>query len=162
MPKKKSQRNSRAVTPTPNSTAPVKPWVKWSAIIVVLALLAAVMLAAMSAPPANAATPTASASVCNPIDSDTDGIQNNNDADIDGDDIVNGKDDDIDGDGIANSADTDPAATNCEQSTTPPVLNENLTTDGAPNVPQFGWQWIVGVLAIGFGYLTLRQVRRRK
>ena len=162
MPKKKSQRNSRAVTPTPNSTASVKPWVKWSAIIVVLALLAAVMLAAMSVPPANAATPSASPTVCKPIDSDNDGIQNNTDPDIDGDGVVNGKDDDIDGDGVSNANDNDPAATNCEQSTTPPALNENLTTDGTPKAPQLGWQWIVGVLAIGFGYLTLRQVRRRK
>jgi hypothetical protein len=160
VPKKKSQRNSRAVETTPPTT--IKPWVKWSAIIIIVSLLAAVMLAAITSTPTNAATPSATPSVCKPIDTDNDGIMNNNDSDIDGDGTVNGKDDDIDGDGVLNSNDNDPAATNCEESTTPPALNENLNTDGSVKAPQFAWQWIVGVLAIGFGYLTLRQVRRRK
>ena len=160
MPKKKSKRNSRAAAPAPST--PVKPWVKWSAIIIIVTLLAAVMLAAITSTPSSAATPTATPTVCAPIDTDNDGIMNNNDSDIDGDGIVNGKDDDIDGDGVLNADDNDPAATNCEKSTTPPALNENLTTEGTPKAPQLSWQWIVGVLAIGFGYLTLRQVRRRK
>lgn len=87
---------------------------------------------------------------------------NNSDADIDGDNIVNGRDEDIDGDGILNGEDNDPAATNCEQSTTPPALNEELTVDGTPKNSGIAWQWIIGVLAIGFGYLTLRQVRRHR
>lgn len=160
MPKKKSQRNPRVVVIEPSK--PVKPWVRWSAIIVILALLFSIMLAAMTSAPSSAATPSGSPSVCEPIDTDGDGIQNNNDSDIDGDGIVNGKDDDIDGDGIANTEDTDPAATNCEQSTTAPDLNEELNVDGTQKASGFAWQWIVGVLAIGFGYLTLRQVRRRK
>jgi hypothetical protein len=158
MPKKKSQRNSRAEVVTPST--PIKPWVRWSAIIVILALLVSIMLATVSSAPASAAS--TSPSVCAPIDTDNDGIKNNSDADIDGDEIVNGKDDDIDGDGDANSTDTDPAATNCEKSTTVPELNEDLTVDGTAKPVEVAWQWIVGVLAIGFGYLTLRQVRRRK
>jgi hypothetical protein len=160
MPKKKSQRNPRPAITEP--TKPVKPWVRWSAIIVILALLFSIMLAAMTSAPSSAATPSTSPSVCKPIDTDGDGIQNNSDSDIDGDGIVNGKDDDIDGDKIANSQDTDPAATNCEQSTEVPDLNEELNVDGTEKSTGFAWQWIVGVLAIGFGYLTLRQVRRRK
>jgi hypothetical protein len=162
MPKKKSQRNSRAVIVEPSK--PVKPWVRWSAIIVIFALLVSIMLAAISSAPAKAATiaPSASPSVCKPIDTDHDGIPNNQDSDIDGDGIVNGKDPDIDGDGIPNAQDTDPAATNCEQSTTPPALNDNLNVDGTQKVSGIAWQWVIGVLAIGFGYLTLRQARRRK
>jgi hypothetical protein len=160
MPKKKSQRNSRAVVSEPSK--PIKPWVRWSAIIVILALLFSIMLAAMTSAPSSAATPATSPSVCKPIDTDGDGIQNNSDSDIDGDGIVNGKDNDIDGDGIENSKDTDPAATNCEQSTTVPDLNEELKVDGTAKSTGLAWQWVVGVLAIGFGYLTLRQVRRRK
>jgi len=160
VPKKKSQRNSRAVIVEPSK--PVKPWVRWSAIIVIFALLFSIMLAAITSAPAKAATPSVSPSVCMPIDTDNDGIQNNSDSDIDGDGIVNGRDEDIDGDGVVNGQDNDPAATNCEKSTTPPALNEELTVDGKPKNEGIAWQWIVGVLAIGFGYLTLRQVRRRK
>lgn len=160
MPKKKSQRNSREVVVQPART--VKPWVRWSAIIVIFALLLSIMLAAITSAPSSAATPTATATICKPIDTDGDGIKNNNDADIDGDNIVNGRDEDIDGDGVVNGSDNDPAATNCEQSTTPPALNEELTVDGTPKNSGIAWQWIIGVLAIGFGYLTLRQTRRRK
>jgi hypothetical protein len=160
VPKKKSQRNSRAVVVEPSK--PVKRWVRWSAIIVIFALLFSIMLAAMTTAPSSAATPTQTPTVCAPIDSDSDGIMNNSDADIDGDNIVNGRDEDIDGDGILNGEDNDPAATNCEQSTTPPALNEELTVDGTPKNSGIAWQWIIGVLAIGFGYLTLRQVRRHR
>jgi hypothetical protein len=158
MPKKKSQRNSRAEVVTPST--PVKPWVRWAAIIVILALLFSIMLAAVTSAPASAAS--ASPTVCAQIDTDNDGIKNNSDSDIDGDGIVNGKDEDIDGDNLVNGSDTDPAATNCEKSTTVPELNEELTVDGTAKPVEVAWQWIVGVLAIGFGYLTLRQVRRRK
>lgn len=160
MPKKKSQRSPRVEYS--EASRPVKPWVRWSAIIVILALLFSIMLAAMTTAPSSAATPSSTPTVCAPIDTDGDGIKNNNDSDIDGDGIVNGKDDDIDGDNILNANDTDPAATNCEQSTTAPDLNEELTVDGKAKSNGFAWQWIAGVLAIGFGYLTLRQVRRRK
>ncbi len=158
MPKKKSQR--KAVVPVEQSKTSVKPWIRWSAIIVIFALVFSIMLAAFSFAPASAAS--SSPSVCAPIDSDNDGIKNNADPDIDGDDTVNGLDDDIDGDGVENSKDSDPAATNCEESTTPPVLNENLNPDGTSKNVDFAWQWVVGALAIGFGYLTLRQARRRK
>jgi hypothetical protein len=46
------------------------------------------------------------------LDTDSDGIPNNEDPDIDGDGIVNGVDPDIDGDGRANFGDGDPAETN--------------------------------------------------
>lgn len=156
MPKKKNQRKSREVVAEQSNT--IKPWVRWSAIIVILALLFSVMLAAMSTTPASAAS--ASPSICAPIDTDGDGIYNNNDPDVDGDGIVDGEDGDIDGDGIENAKDNDPASTNCEQSTTPPIM---MPPSGSAS-PSAGiaWQWVIGILAIGFGYLTLRQVRRRK
>jgi hypothetical protein len=160
VPKKKSQRNSRAVIQVPAKS--VKPWVRWSAIIVIFALVFSIMLAAMTSAPASAVSPSASPTVCTPIDTDGDGIQNNNDSDIDGDGLVNGMDEDIDGDGVANGEDNDATSTNCEQSTTPPTLNEEFNIDGTKKSPEFAWQWVVGILAIGFGYLTLRQVRRRK
>jgi beta-lactamase regulating signal transducer with metallopeptidase domain len=162
MPKKKSQRNSRAVIIEPSK--PVKPWVRWSAIIVIFALLVSIMLAAISSAPAKAASPSPSPTptVCKPIDTDHDGIPNNLDPDIDGDGLVNGRDSDIDGDGITNAKDNDPAATNCEQSTTPPILNNNLTVDGKPVAGDYAWVWAGGVLVLGFGYLALRRARRRR
>lgn len=158
MPKKKSKSKVRS-NPIEQTTT-TKPWVRWAAIIVVFALLLSVMLVALTTSPSGAATP--SPTLCQPIDSDNDGIINNNDPDIDGDGVVNGKDDDIDGDGVVNSQDNDPAATNCEKSTTPPKINTELTTDGTKKVDEFSWQWIIGLLAIGFGYLTLRRARNRK
>lgn len=135
-----------------------KKWVRWTAMIVVFAMLFSVILAAISSAPASAAS--ASPSSCQPIDTDGDGIYNNDDPDIDGDGTMDGEDSDIDGDGIENKQDNDPASTNCEQSTTPPIM---IAPSGSVDLENgFAWQWIVGVLAIGFGYLTLRQVRRRK
>ena len=156
MPKKKSQRKSREVVA--DQSTPIKPWVRWSAIIVILALLFSVMLAAMTVTPASAAS--ASPTICAPIDTDGDGIYNNNDPDVDGDGIVDGKDSDIDGDGIENAQDNDPASTNCERSTTPPIMMP--PSGSASAATGIAWQWVIGVLAIGFGYLTLRQTRRRK
>lgn len=156
MPKKKNQRKSREVVAEQSKT--IKPWVRWSAIVVILALLFSAMLAAMSTTPASAAS--ASPSICAPIDTDGDGIYNNNDPDVDGDGIVDGEDGDIDGDGIENAKDNDPASTNCELSTTPPIM---MPPSGSASASAgIAWQWVIGILAIGFGYLTLRQVRRRK
>ncbi|MFM6921122.1 MAG: hypothetical protein ACKOXZ_00010, partial [Polynucleobacter victoriensis] len=95
-----------------------------------LLLLVGTIVGALAGTPAKAielrAAPSPSASFsplpsCAPIDTDQDGITNNVDIDIDGDGIVNGNDPDIDGDGIANKQDADPAATNCEASTTVPA-----------------------------------------
>lgn len=164
MPKKKSQRKPAAQVQS--APAKVKPWIRWSAIIVIFALLFSIMLATISSAPAGAATATPTPLVtlteCPAIDTDADGIPNTADSDIDGDGIVNGLDEDIDGDGIANANDNDATSTNCGQSTTPPKLNEELNPDGTEKPFTFSWQWAVGILAIGFGYLTLRQVRRRK
>lgn len=139
---------------------PNKKWVRWAAIVVILAMLFSVMLAAITSAPVSASAASATPTVCEPIDTDGDGIYNNDDPDIDGDGTVDGEDSDIDGDGIANAQDNDPASTNCEMSTTPPIM---IPPAGSVDLANgFSWQWIVGVLAIGFGYLTLRQVRRRK
>lgn len=156
MPKKKSQRNSKPHET--QSTYSVKPWVRWAAIIAIVTLLFSVMLAAMTNTPSNAA-PTETAS-CAPIDTDSDGLTNNQDPDIDGDGIVDAQDDDMDGDGILNKDDTDMAATNCGKSTAVPIMVPAPTVENF--VKGITWQWVVGILAIGFGYLTLRQVRRRK
>jgi hypothetical protein len=159
VPKKKSQRKS---LPQPtNNVSTTKPWVRWASIVVVLAILISVMLAAMSTSPSSAAT-NAPVIMCEPNDTDSDGIMNDNDSDIDGDGLVNAQDDDMDGDGTMNADDTDMAATNCGMSTTKPNLNEELNHDGSPRTSEFSWQWAVGLIAIGFGYLTLRQTRKRK
>ena len=162
MPKQKKKYVPKREATASTEPAGAKRWVRIAAITVIVALLFSVMLAAISSTPSKAATPTPSATTCAPRDTDGDGIINNNDPDIDGDGIVNGKDADIDGDGIPNAQDPDPASTNCEKSTTPPVLNNDLTVDGKQVSTGFAWQWALGILAIAFGYLSLRRARRRK
>lgn len=77
--------------------------------MLVLSLFISLLAGAVSTLPAMADDdPVASLEV----DTDGDGIINNEDSDIDGDGIVNGLDEDIDGDGKPNFDDGDPAETN--------------------------------------------------
>lgn len=116
------QREVIASTANPSALRRKKV-VRVASILVVFALVATVIVGAMSASPAKAAEPASSTVSANTArtltatpepDTDGDGIPNNADPDIDGDGIVNGVDPDIDGDGVANANDSDPAGTNGE------------------------------------------------
>ena len=170
MPKSK-RKVSRAVSDdrVESSTMKVKPWVRWIAIGIILALASSVLAGAITSAPAQAVESSASPSVeeIMPIaevscllDNDNDGVANPDDPDIDGDGAVNGEDDDIDGDKILNGEDGDPAATNCGKNAPPPVIlpePENSSTGSDSS-----WIAIVAVALLGFGYLVLRRVRASK
>jgi F0F1-type ATP synthase membrane subunit c/vacuolar-type H+-ATPase subunit K len=82
------------------------------------------------------------------IDTDGDGIINNEDPDIDGDGIVNGEDSDIDGDGLENFDDGDPTeTTGLDDGGTPPIQGERTLLD--ENV-----QLRNGLSALGAGLLA--------
>lgn len=132
MPKRK-RKVSRAMSDdrAESTTMNVKPWVRWLAIGIILALATSLLAGAITAAPVQAAESSASPSVeeIMPIaettcllDNDNDGVANPDDPDIDGDGNVNGDDEDIDGDGITNFEDGDPAATNCNDDGVPPLM----------------------------------------
>ena len=126
------------------------------AIVIVLALLLSLLAGAFSVAPAQAASinksPKSVKFVQNsaesinykvpmakaPIDTDGDGIVNNEDPDIDNDGVVNANDDDIDGDGILNSGDGDPAATN-GYDTNPPAKPGSFTFAELTETGTLGW-----------------------
>ena len=136
MPKKKSSRpNSSQTSNSPISQADESKSssqirreriVKTGAIVLVLALLLSLLAGAFSVSPAQAANSTVivnsvqiSANDPKAVDTDGDGIENNQDPDVDGDGIVNGEDPDIDGDGIENFDDADPIDTTDVDSNSP-------------------------------------------
>ena len=86
------------------------------------------------------------------LDTDGDGIINNEDPDIDGDGIVNANDPDIDGDGTGNFDDGDPANTNGFDGKTPikpgSFSVENLSESGAVF-------WVVGLGVVAFGLAAI-------
>jgi hypothetical protein len=93
------------------------------------------------------------------VDTDGDGIINNEDPDIDGDGIVNGLDDDIDGDGKPNFEDGDPADTNGGGSLAPeraPVPTLQVLTDGG-----FAWLLIPALAALFVGGLFVLRKKRK-
>ena len=158
MPKSK-RKVSRAVSDdrVESSTMKVKPWVRWIAIGIILALASSVLAGAITSAPAQAVESSASPSVeeIMPIaevscllDNDYDGVANPDDPDIDGDGAVNGEDDDIDGDGITNFEDGDPAATNCNDDGVPPLM---VQTSVIPNTDD----GVLVILGIAFALLTL-------
>lgn len=112
----KNRNHTREVAAATLSPAAVrrKRVVRIASILVIFALVATVIVGAMSASPAKAADFAVTLAATPEPDTDGDGIPNNADPDIDGDGIVNGADPDIDGDGVANGSDSDPAATNGE------------------------------------------------
>ena len=95
------------------------------AISIIAALLLSLLAGALSFTP----TPVASASEAKSVqinaadqdlvDTDGDGLENNQDPDVDGDGVVNGEDPDIDGDGIENFEDADPIDTTDVDSNAP-------------------------------------------
>ena len=124
MPKKKSSRPAASLGSNqdsePKSSSQIRREriVKTGAVVIVLALLLSLIAGAVSFSPAQAAIiGNLSESVqiqqvnTETVDTDGDGIENNQDPDVDGDGLVNGEDNDIDGDGIENFEDADPIDT---------------------------------------------------
>ncbi len=166
MPKPRKKRKPAEAAPAARSRMSVPSWVRWAAITVILMLMLSALVGAVMSAPAKAANSTPSASPsfsplpsCAPIDTDKDGIINNEDSDIDGDSIANGLDDDMDGDGIANAEDKDPASTTCEQSKAPA---QNIVE--AKKKQQDDLIRIVSasaLVSVAVGYFVLRRRRER-
>lgn len=133
-----------------------KQIIRFGAIVLVLSLFISLLAGAVSTLPAMADDdPVASLEV----DTDGDGIINNEDSDIDGDGIVNGLDDDIDGDGKLNFDDGDPAETNgggnqAPEKPTNPIL--------APLTEGTAFWLLIPTLAVVFlgGLFALRKKRK--
>ena len=124
MPKKKSSRPAASLGSNqdsePKSASQIRREriVRTGAIVIVLALLLSLIAGAVSIAPAQAAFPSnfnksvqIQQVTSETVDTDGDGIENNQDSDVDGDGLVNGEDNDIDGDGIENFEDADPIDT---------------------------------------------------
>lgn len=97
------------------------------------------------------------------IDTDGDGIPNNEDPDIDGDGIVNGLDEDIDGDGAANLSDGDPAETNGFEGPNPikPAPDTlSMLTQNTPTTWAFFGLLVMAAFATGF--IVKRLINRAK
>ncbi len=174
MPKKKSSRPASSLgsyqDSEPKSSSQIRREriVKTGAIVIVLALVLSLLAGALSFSPAQASENQAfSKSVqildadVKPIDTDGDGIPNNEDPDIDNDGLVNAQDSDIDGDGTSNFDDGDPAETNGFDSKTPKkpgsVSFEELTQNGGV----FGWV-VGGILLVGLGIVFGRKTQQKR
>ena len=174
MPKKKSSRPAASLgsyqDSEPKSASQIRREriVKTGAILIVVALLLSLIAGAVSVAPAQAAAMapfSKSVQIQNadvePIDTDGDGIPNNEDPDIDNDGILNINDVDIDGDGIGNFDDGDPAATNGFDGKTPnkpgSISFKELTENGGI----FGWL-IAGVSLVGIGIVFGRKTQQKR
>jgi hypothetical protein len=130
------------------------------AIVLVLALLLSLLAGAFGVAPAQAApnknhgefyeSVQIQEVTSEIVDTDGDGIENNEDPDVDGDGLVNGEDSDIDGDGIENFDDADPIDTTDidskapEKPSRPEVLGDILTGESS-------WFWTltpIGLVAL--------------
>jgi len=133
-----------------------KQIIRFGAIVLVLSLFISLLAGAVSSLPAMADDdPVASLE----IDTDGDGIINNEDPDIDGDGIVNGLDDDIDGDGKPNFEDGDPADTNGGGTQAPeraPDPTLQVLTDGG-----FAWLLIPALAALFVGGIFALRKKRK-
>ena len=103
------------------------------------------------------------------MDTDNDGIENNEDSDIDGDGIPNGEDPDMDGDGIPNGEDPDP--TDTTGATEKPEANEGngdgsaggVITNAVTGLALFLgsiWPWVLAsalLMLIGVLWIKRRQ-----
>ena len=176
MPKKKSSRPAASMgsnqRPEPKSAGQIKRErvVRIAAITIVLALLLSLIAGAFSITPSQAATPGSiiarsagfsesvqvqqanNSPTGSSIDTDGDGIINNEDPDIDGDGVVNINDNDIDGDGTTNFDDGDPAETNGFDGKTPKqpggVTFQELTENGSAGWLVFGAAVVIVALLI--------------
>jgi uncharacterized membrane protein len=185
MPKKKSSRPAASLgsnqNEEPKSASQIRreKIIRAGAIVIVLALLLSLLAGAFSVAPAQAAdtsnfagfsksvqnkpitvNPNASGSV-SPIDTDGDGIPNNEDPDIDNDGVVNAKDGDIDGDGTSNFEDGDPAATNGFDGKPPAKPGSFSFTELAVN-GSLGWLFVGAILLIiGVGLVVWKNQQNR-
>ena len=142
--------------------------IRIGAIVIVLALLLSLLAGAFSVAPAQAAglsSPKVSVFIhqvtTEIVDTDGDGLENNEDPDVDGDGLVNGKDSDIDGDGIENFEDADPIDTTDVDSKAPQKPNRPA---GVGDIAQQLTTWFVGVPVSGLILLIslLVLAKRRK
>jgi hypothetical protein len=127
------------------------------AIWLILSLILSFLIGALAITPSPAGAAETPAAV---VDTDGDGIENNQDSDVDGDGFVNGEDEDIDGDGIANFDDADPIDTTDIDSNAPqkPIRPAGVQEEQA----QIWWAILGGTLAglVGvFSYFRLRKNR---
>jgi hypothetical protein len=142
--------------------------IRIGAIVIVLALLLSLLAGAFSITPSQAAdlgTNPKSVQVqqetAEIVDTDGDGIENNEDPDVDGDGIVNGNDSDIDGDGIENFDDADPIDTTDIDSKAP-QKPDRPQAPGAILSEESDWLWLV--FPVGIATLTSLWIlaKRRK
>jgi len=181
MPKKKSSRpaaslgSSQNEEPKSSSQIRRERTIRMGAIVIVLALLLSLLAGAFSVAPAQAGTFGQISPIGNSVqilqaddsptgadlDTDADGIINNEDPDIDNDGVVNANDPDIDGDGTPNFDDGDPAATNGFDGNKPRKPGEISIQDLAEN-GTLGWVIagaVIGLLGLG---LVLRKTLKNR
>jgi hypothetical protein len=185
MPKKKSSRPASSLgsnqNEEPKSSSQIRREriIRAGAIVIVLALLLSLLAGAFSVAPAQAATKAtigpfdksvhiltkapniAASDPVSPIDTDGDGIPNNEDPDIDNDGVVNANDGDIDGDGTSNFDDGDPAATNGFDGNPPAKPGSFTFTELAEN-GTLGWVFVgAALLIIGVGLIVRKSLKKR-
>ena len=187
MTKKKSSRPNSSLgsnqRPEPKSPTQLRREriIRTASIVIVLALLLSLLAGAFSITPSQAAEPGAhSALAAQPaksvqvlkgdnspvgdsVDTDGDGIVNNQDPDVDGDGIVNGKDTDIDGDGIENFDDADPIDSTNIDSNAPEKPDRPA---GVGDIAQQPTTWFVAVpvasLILLISALVLAKRRKKR
>lgn len=140
MPKKSKPRKpvSSNYEDAPRGRTKRDKLVRAVSMLLVFGLVATFLIGALAGSPAGAAERVAgqgpahgqAVRVLN-VDTDGDGIENNEDSDLDGDGVVNGVDPDIDGDGIENSKDGDPVGTLGD---TPEIQSPPKDVNEAPSV----------------------------
>jgi hypothetical protein len=166
MPKKKSSRPAASLgsnqNEEPKSASQIRreKITRAGAIVIVLALLLSLLAGAFSVAPAQAAETSNFAGFSKSVqiaqvtseivDTDGDGIENNEDPDVDGDGLVNGEDSDIDGDGIENFEDADPIDTTDIDSKSPEKPSRPGTA-GDILTGESSWFWTlapIGLIAV--------------
>ncbi len=177
MPKKKSSRPAASLgsnqNEEPKSASQIRreKIIRAGAIVIVLALLLSLLAGAFSVAPAQAALASKDAGFSKSVqimhvtseivDTDGDGIENNEDPDVDGDGLVNGEDSDIDGDGIENFEDADPIDTTDIDSNAPEKPSRPETT-GDILIGGSSWIWITIPSALVILILLILLGKRRK
>ncbi len=181
MPKKKSSRPATSLgsnqneEPKSDSQIRREKVIRAGAIVIVLALLLSLLAGAFSVAPAQAADTSNfagfSKSVQNSnkaysvgnqaIDTDGDGLPNNEDPDIDGDGVVNVNDNDIDGDGTTNFDDGDPAATNGFEGKTPSKPG-GFTFDELAENGLSGWLILSLILVLATSIAFGRKIQQKR
>ena len=140
--------------------------------LVAISIIAALLLSLLAGALSFTSSPTASAAETKSVqihsadqelvDTDGDGLENNQDSDVDGDGIVNGEDPDIDGDGIEKFDDADPIDTTDVDSNAP---EKPIRPPGAGDtfVQSTAWIWIsLSLVAASVISASLLAKRRKK